>query len=335
MDEAKSPALIDVPGIQVGHAHDEEAITGCTVVLTAAGAVCGVDVRGGAPGTRETDLLNPVASISEVHSVLLSGGSAFGAAAATGVMDWLLEHDIGYHIQVTRVPLVPAAVILDLAIGRADRWPDARMGYDACANAHTATTVAEGSVGVGMGATVGKIEGIKAAMKGGVGTWAEMLADGTIIGAMAVCNAFGDVYDEAGNILAGVRDLEQGGFANAMHLMRQEKTLRALKRWRRVPNEAISNTTLAVVATDARLTKTEATKMAQMAQDGLSRTIRPVHTPFDGDTVFALSTGQREAPALAVLGSVAADVLARAIERCVTQATTMGGILALRDLQPS
>lgn len=322
--------ITDIAGLLVGHAHDEEAITGCSVLLTPEGAVCGVDVRGGAPGTRETDLLDPVATVSVVHGVALCGGSAFGESAVAGVMQWFYEQRIGYDIQVARVPIVPAAVILDLGIGRADRWPDAAMGYAACAGA--AATTPEGCVGVGMGATVGKVLGIKSAMKSGVGTASETLADGTIIGAFVVCNAFGDVLREHGDILAGVRDRERGTFANAMTLLRQKKVQRLLNTRRQAGWETPSNTTLAVVATNARLSKAEATRMARMAQDALARTIRPIHTPFDGDTVFALSVGQQPAPHMAVLGSVAADVLVRAIERSVTCATAAGGLPAVGDL---
>lgn len=319
-----SPAITDVPGVLVGHAHDTEALTGCTVVLIRESAVGGVDVRGGGPGTRETDLLNPLSLVSEVHAVALCGGSAFGLAAATGVVDWLREHNIGYNVGVTRVPIVPAGVIFDLRIGRSDRWADAAMGYAACQVA--ATTTDEGCVGVGAGASVGKLLGSAAAVKSGVGTWSETLTDGTVIGALAVCNAFGDVWREGDGIIAGARDLEQGGFADSMRLLRRAQIQSTF------PTRPVSNTTLAVVATDAKLTKAEATKVAQMAQDALPRTIRPIHTPFDGDTVFVLATGQRPAQHLMVLGSIAADVLARAIERCVTEATAAGGLPAARDL---
>jgi L-aminopeptidase/D-esterase-like protein len=321
-----SPSITDVPGVLVGHAHDQAGLTGCTVVLTAEGAVGGVDVRGGGPGTRETDLLNPVANVSVVHAIALCGGSAFGLAGATGVVDWLQERDIGYPTRIRNVPIVPAAVIYDLGLGRADRWPDAALGYAACEAA--AREVAEGSVGVGIGASVGKLLGMPGAVKSGVGTWSETLADGTVVGALAVCNAVGDVYEEAsGRILAGARDLERGGFANSMALLRSPQFQAAL------PAAPISeNTTLAVVVTDARLTKAEASKMAQMAQDALPRTIRPIHTPFDGDTVFALSTALRAGPPIVVLGAIAADVLARAVERCVRMATSAGGLPAMRDL---
>lgn len=321
-----SPAITDVPGVLVGHAQDLEALTGCTVVLTTGGAVGGVDVRGGGPGTRETDLLDPAANVSVVHAIALCGGSAFGLAAATGVMDWLQERDIGYPTRVRRVPIVPAAVIFDLGIGRADRWADAAMGYAACETA--GTTVVEGCAGIGIGATVGKLLGMAGAVKSGVGTWSETLADGTVIGALAVCNAVGDVYDATrGRIIAGARAPQTGTFADSMALLRSPAVQAAMG-----SVMGSENTTLGVVATDARLTKAEATRVAQMAQTALPRMIRPVHTPFDGDTVFALSTGQRTGQHVAVLGAVAADVLAHAIERCLLTATASGGLPAARDL---
>jgi L-aminopeptidase/D-esterase-like protein len=327
---AISPALTDVPGTLVGHAHYDDALTGCTVVLTPAGVVGGVDVRGGGPGTRETDLLNPVSTVSEVHGIALCGGSAFGLAAATGVVEWLRQQGIGYQTPIARVPIVPAAVIFDLSIGRSDRWADAELGYAACQNAASVTP--EGCVGVGIGATVGKIQGFAAAVKSGVGTWSETLADGTTVGALVVCNAFGDVRGEDGRVLAGTRNLTGSGFADATSLLRQASIQESFRQ-RHATNETVGgNTTLAVVATDANLTKAEATKLAQMAQDGLARAIRPIHTPFDGDTVFALSTGERPRPHLMVLGSIAADVLAHAIRRAVKQAVSLGGVPALRDL---
>ncbi len=320
-----SPSITDVPGVLVGHAHDAEALTGCTVVLTPDGAVGGVDVRGGAPGTRETDLLDPTANVSVVHAVALCGGSAFGLAAATGVVQWLAERNIGYPTRVRNVPIVPAAVIFDLAIGRPDRFADADLGYAACDASGAGT--AEGCVGAGIGATVGKIRGMSYAMKAGIGSWSERLADGSVVGALVVCNAFGDVYDEqSGRILAGVRS-DEGALASTMALLRTPEQLHTP-----VGLSGEQHTTLAVIATDARLTKAEATKVAQMAQDALARTIRPIHTPFDGDTAFTLATGQRPAPSLVALGAIAADVLARAIERSVMSAWSLGGIPAARDL---
>lgn len=314
-----SPSITDVPGVRVGHAQDETALTGCTVILTPEGATGAVDVRGGAPGTRETDLLSPLATVAAVHAVVLCGGSAFGLAAATGVVQWLAERGIGFPTGVRPVPIVPAAVIFDLAIGQADRFADAGMGYAACDAA--GAEVREGCVGVGIGATVGKIRGMQYAMKSGVGSWSERLADGTTVGALVVCNAFGDVYDEqSGRILAGVR-ADDGTLPGTMALLRAASSASP---W--VASSEGQHTTLAVVATDARLTKAEATKVAQMAQDALARTIRPVHTPFDGDTVFVLATGRRASPGVLPLGAIAADVLARAIERSVTQAWSLGGV---------
>jgi L-aminopeptidase/D-esterase-like protein len=321
-----SPAITDVPGVLVGHAQDLEACTGCTVVLTTDGATGGVDVRGGAPGTRETDLLNPTAMVSVVHAIALCGGSAFGLAAATGVVEWLRERAIGFDTGIAKVPIVPAAVIFDLGIGRADRWADAAMGYAACAAA--GATVAEGCVGAGTGATVGKLLGLQAAVKSGVGAWSETLADGTVIGALVVCNAWGDVYRHTdGRIIAGTRDPQSGQLIDSMMLLRQPDYQAAAS-----AIAAAQNTTLAVIATNAQLSKAEANKLAQMAQDGLARAIHPVHTPFDGDTVFVLATGQRAGPPLAILGAIAADVLAQAIERSVLEATSAGGLPAARDL---
>ncbi|MCU0491888.1 MAG: P1 family peptidase [Chloroflexaceae bacterium] len=322
-----TPAITDISGLLVGHAHDGEALTGCTVVLPPPGTVGGVDVRGGAPGTRETDLLSPTMLVSEVHAVALCGGSAFGLAAATGVMQWLHERGIGFQTAFAPVPIVPAAVIFDLGLGSASRWPDTAMGYAACEAA--STTTGEGCVGVGVGASVGKVGGNATAMKCGVGSWSETLPDGTVIGALVVCNAFGDVWRDAGansGIIAGARD-GQGGFANTMRLLRQGIPGGPLA------TAALSNTTLAVVATNASLNKAEATKLAQMAHDGLARTIRPVHTPFDGDTIFTLATRQRPALPLALLGGLAAEVLARAVERSASEATSLGGLPAARDMQ--
>lgn len=320
------PAISDVPGILVGSAGDPQALTGCTVVRAVDGAVGAVDVRGGAPGTRETDLLDPSATVGVVHAVALCGGSAFGLAAAQGVMTWLREQGIGFPTGVLPVPIVPAAVIFDLAIGSAEGFADAAMGYTACAAA--GAQVEEGCVGVGLGATVGKMLGPAAAMKSGVGSWSETLPDGTIVGALAVCNALGDVCDEQGAILAGARNPD-GGFADARRLLRRPEMLAGFGR------SAPSNTTLAVVATDAQLSKADASRLAQMAQTALPRVIRPVHTPLDGDSVFVLATGRRPAPPLMVLGSVAAEVLARALIRSVSEASSAGGLPAHRDIATS
>lgn len=318
-------SLADIEGLLVGHAHDDLALTGCTVVLLPeGGAVCGVDVRGGGPGTRETDLLNPTAMVEQVHAIALCGGSAFGLAAAQGVMAFLYERGIGFETGVARVPIVPAAVIFDLAIGAANRWPDAAMGYGACLAA--SDWPAEGCVGVGMGATVGKLLGMEGAVKGGIGTASELLADGTTVAALVVANSLGDVVEPGGAIIAGARHPATGAFADSAQLLRSPEVLA------RLSGTAPSNTTLAVVATDAVLSKAQATKLAQMAQNGLARAIWPVHTPFDGDTVFALATGRRPAAHLAALGTVAADLVARAVWRSVAAAVPLGGLPAARQL---
>jgi len=324
--------LTDVPGIEVGHAQDEEALTGCTVILCRHGAVAGVDQRGGAPGTRETDLLKPVNFVEHVHAVLLTGGSAFGLEAAGGVVRYLEERGIGFNVGVARVPIVPAAVIFDLALGRADRRPDATMGYRAAAAA-SRQPVAEGNVGAGCGASVGKILGMKQAMKAGVGSAAVRLSGGIVVGALMVVNAFGDVIDpRTGRIVAGARSTrfgpvqigEPGGFVDTLELMKTGIGRTLLQFVTR------SNTVIGVVATNARLSKAEATRMAQMAQDGVARAIRPAHTMLDGDTLFALSTGNKRTD-LSVLGAVAAEVVAEAILRAVYQARAAGGLPGLAE----
>ncbi|MEN3333682.1 MAG: hypothetical protein V7641_3047 [Blastocatellia bacterium] len=322
-------AITDVPGIRIGCAHDLAARTGCTVVLCEAeGATAGVDVRGAAPGTRETDLLNPENLVERVHAVLLTGGSVFGLDAACGVVRWLEERGIGFDTGVARVPIVPAAVIYDLAEGDARVRPDHLMGYDACERATNQRTE-EGRVGAGAGATVGKLLGPAMASPGGIGTAAMKLANGTTVGALVVVNAFGDIIDPAnGGILAGARS-PQGGWLDTQHRIetgspaQSDQKIRDRKRQTdqhtasaasRHPFSVIQNTTLAVVATDARLTKAQARKVAAMAHDGLARAIKPIHTMFDGDTIFALSTGSRQVD-VTIIGAVAAEVVSRAIVR--------------------
>jgi L-aminopeptidase/D-esterase-like protein len=322
-------AITAVPGIRVGHAQDDEALTGCTVILCEKGAVGGVDQRGGAPGTRETDLLEPVNAIAKVHAVLLAGGSAFGLDAASGVMRYLEEKGIGFNTGVARVPIVPAAILYDLAIGRADIRPDLEMGYRAAASA-SAEAPAEGNAGAGTGATVGKIFGMAGAMKSGLGTASMEIGGGIIVGAIVAVNAFGDVLDpQTGKILAGARTTKLGPvrlgsteyFADTLAVM---KTLAG----RAILKLAMSRSTvIGVVATNAKFTKSEATKMAQMAQDGLARAIRPAHTMLDGDTIFAMATGQRKAD-VSIVGAFAAEVLAQAIVRAVKMARTAGGLPA-------
>lgn len=307
-------AITDVPGIRVGHATDAAARTGCTVVLCPPdGAVGGVDQRGGAPGTRETDLLRPMHMVERANAVLLAGGSAYGLDAAGGVMRWLEEHKIGFDARVAKVPIVPAAILFDLDVGRADVRPDAAMGYSAC-QAASDGPVAEGGVGVGAGCTVGKVLGGARSSQSGVGTASMDLGGGLVVGALVAVNAFGDVVDpHTGKILAGARALRGEGFADTLATMRSMVGKAVLK------FAGQSHTVIGVVATNARLNKEEANKMAQMAHDGLARAVRPAHTMFDGDTLFALATGARRAD-LNLVGAYAAEVVAEAIVRAVKAA---------------
>lgn len=327
-------SITDVPGIKVGHAQDEDALTGCTVVLCEAGAVAGVDQRGGAPGTRETDLLTPMHLVEGVHAVLLAGGSAFGLDAASGVMRYLEERGIGFPTAVARVPIVPAAILFDLEIGRADVRPDAAMGYRACQNA-TAGRPAEGNAGAGMGATVGKVWGPGQAMKTGIGTAGLDLGGGLVVGAIVAVNAFGDVLDPAGGqIVAGARSLPAdrpaGGatapFADTLQV------LKAFAGQAAMDFAAGRQTVIGVVATNARLSKEQASKVAQMAHDGLARAVRPAHTMVDGDTLFALATGERPAD-VTIVGAFAAEVMAQAIVRGARLARSAGGLPGAGDLE--
>ncbi|MGC8880257.1 MAG: P1 family peptidase [Anaerolineae bacterium] len=318
-------AITDVLGIEVGHYTDLSAVTGCTVVLCREGAVAGVDVRGSAPGTRETDLLRPVNLVQQVHAVVLSGGSAYGLDVASGVMRWLEERGIGFNVGVGVVPIVPAAVLFDLTIGRADIRPNAEAGYAACQVAGGGP-VTEGSIGAGTGATVGKLFGPGFAVKGGLGTAARQIANGVTVGVLVAVNAFGDVVDPAtGALVAGPRDPSHGGMVCTLERMGGDLSQTMFG--------FALNTTLAVVATDAILTKEGANKMAQMAHDGLAQAIRPAHTMWDGDTVFALATGKSGVTGdITPLGALAAALLAEAVTRAVRQATALGGIPAVNDL---
>ncbi len=317
-------AITDIAGIKVGHYTDKAAITGCTVVLCESGAVAGVDVRGSAPGTRETDLLRPTNLVEKVQGVLLSGGSAFGLDAAGGVMRFLEERGYGHETSVLKVPIVPAAIIFDLNVGDPLKRPGAEEGYQACLVASDGE-VAEGCVGAGTGATVGKVMGIQRATKSGLGTASRQITGGVIIGALVVVNAVGDVVDPwTGRLLAGPRDAEKGkGFLSTTELLMGGQVIRS--------KVLAENTTLGVVATNAALTKEQANKVAQMAQDGIARCIRPSHTMHDGDVIFALSLGDRRAD-VTVVGAAAAEVVAEAIVRAVQKAETMGGIPAAKDV---
>ncbi len=319
------PNPLTVIGIKVGHYTDTEAITGCTVILCERGAVAGVDVSGSAPGTRETDVLRPGNLVEKVQAVVLSGGSAFGLDAATGVMKYLEERGVGHETSAGLVPIVPAAIIFDLAIGSSKIRPGAEAGYKACLAAADAE-VAEGCVGAGTGATVGKILGMERATKGGLGVASQELANGVLVAALMVVNAFGDVIDaKTGKVIAGPRRPNGKGLLSTAELLRKGKF------GRNVPS---SNTIIGVVATNAQLNKEQANKLAQMAQVGIARTIDPCRTMYDGDVIFALSCGKWKVDTSA-LGSVAAQVVATAIIRAVLQAETMGGIPSVKDLSRS
>lgn len=324
-------SITQIPGILVGHAHDLDALTGCTVVLCPDGAVAGVDQRGGAPGTREVALLSPFNLVEKVHAILLTGGSAFGLDAAAGVMRFLEEQGIGFDVGVGKVPIVPAAVLFDLALGKADIRPDAEMGYRAAAAANDGP-VQEGNVGAGAGASVGKILGMGQAMKAGIGSALVDAGGGVLVGALIAVNAFGDVRDpQTGQILAGARAGKVGPFRFGSDEQPFADTLEVMRSFagRQVMRLAArSNTVIGVVATNARLTKAEATRVAMMAQDGLGRVISPAHTMLDGDTLFALATGQRKAD-VSTVGAFAAEAVAQAILRAVRLSEPAGGLPGL------
>jgi L-aminopeptidase/D-esterase-like protein len=322
--EPSNATLTAVPGIKVGHHTLTERPTGCTVVLAEAGAIAGVDVRGAAPATRDTDLLNPTKMVQQIHGIALSGGSLFGLSSADGVLRYLEEKSIGILYAGRHVPIVPGASIFDLRVGDATIRPTADCGYRA-AQAAAATPVVEGSVGAGAGATLGKLRGFEHAMKSGVGSAAITMPDGLIVAALVVVNPLGDVIDPAtGKVVAGVRTPDGTGFADARIIIRSGAP-------RPGPGD---NSTIGVIATNARLTKAQASYLAQLTDDGYARAIWPIHTVVDGDTVFALATGSRPGETdLVTLGALAADVMATAVVRAATQATGLANLPAVRDLK--
>jgi len=309
---SRGGSITDVAGIEVGHFTDTRRPTGCTVIMAREGAVGGVDVRGAAPGTRETDLLAPTNLVDRVHGILLAGGSAWGLDAATGVVQWMEERGIGFPVGPARLPLVPGAVLFDLLVGDASIRPDAAAGYRACELASTRPP-AEGNVGAGAGASVGKIFGIERAMKGGIGS-ASVTVEGITVGAIIACNALGDVIDpDTALPLAGART--RGGKA----LLDSRRAL--LRGEAPKPHLAGTNTTIGVIATDAVLTKAQASRLATVGHDGLARSINPVHTMSDGDTLFALGTGRAgKSLGMMVLGTMAAEAVAMAVVRAVLAA---------------
>jgi L-aminopeptidase/D-esterase-like protein len=305
--------ITDVPGVHIGHAQSESGHTGATVLLFERGALAGIDIGGSAPATRETELLNPTNMIVRIHAILLTGGSTFGLSAAAGVQRFLQEKNIGFRASTgVVVPIVPTAAIFDLDVGRPRIYPDAQMGYDACQNARVEPT-RQGRIGAGSGALCGKVLGTQLGMHGGVGSASISFPDGLTIGALVVCNAWGDVLDpDTGNIVAGARDPEAPDrFLNTDDYLVKRRDID--------PRFFGMDTTLCVVATNARFSREQTTKMAMMAQDGIARAIRPSHTMFDGDVVFAVSLGDKEVD-VNVAGSIAARMIVEAINRGVREA---------------
>jgi len=315
--------ITDVPGVKVGHAEDREGITGCSVILVEDGAVCGVDVRGSAPGTRETDALDPINEIQQVHGICLAGGSAFGLDVATGVMHYLEEQGVGVDAGVTKIPIVPSAVLFDLFIGDAHIRPSAQMGYEAAKNAKVGAFV-NGNIGAGYGATVGKLAGPQFCMKGGLGSSSLVGKDGLIVGAMVAVNAVGDVKDPTTRTtIAGARNRATGQWLDSCSYLEEHGQSQAL---------AGTNTTIGVVAMNAKLTKAEAKKIAQLAQNALARTIYPVHTMLDGDTIFVLGTGQQTYP-VDYIGHLATKVVEEAIIAGVKGATQLEDVASYTSIQ--
>ena len=302
--------ILDIPGLKVGQAENPDAKTGVTVVIAENGAVCGVDVRGAAPGTRETDLLDPVNAMEKVQAVVLSGGSAFGLEAASGVMDWLEEKNIGFDVGFTKVPIVPAAVLFDLGYGDTFTRPDKAMGRQACENASDSILM-EGDYGAGCGATVGKLRGMDFCSNSGIGSWCEATENGIKVAALIAVNAFGDVY-ENGTIIAGTKDNNGNFISTEEGVLQMASSL----------SFSGQNTTIGIIATNVKLTKAQAKKVAGMAHDGLARCVRPIHTTMDGDTLFCLSTEEIELPAapVDVVGILAAKATEQAVIRAVKAA---------------
>ncbi len=318
----KEISFTSIDGIRVGHAEDTKAATGCTVIICEEGATAGVDVRGGSPGTRETDLLDPKNLVDKVHAVLLAGGSAFGLDAASGVMKYLEERDIGFDVQLTKVPIVCGAVLFDLAVGDYRVRPDFNMGYEACLKA-TDEECPSGNVGAGTGASVGKFLGMERAMKGGLGSYGLQIGD-LKVGSIVAVNALGDIIDpESGEILAGLLDEEGKRLVGTENIMAASYSERK--------NIFSGNTTIGLVVTNGIFTKAEANKIASMAHNGYARSIRPAHSIFDGDTIFTMATGRVEAD-INVVGFLAARTMERAVVNAIKSAESAYGLKAHRDL---
>lgn len=312
--------ILDVKGIKVGQVENKEGLTGCTVVICEDGAVCGVDVRGSAPGTRETDLLDPINMVQKVHAVVLSGGSAFGLEATCGVSRYLEENNIGFDVGVAKVPIVAGAVLFDLGVGDSKCRPDIDMGYKACTLAND-IELKQGNFGAGCGATVGKIKGSEYCTKGGIGSYSIKLDNGLVVSALVAVNAFGDIYED-GKVIAGVLNDDKDDFSNTYELMKQGVNKGGFN---------IDNTTIGIVATNAKLTKAQCKKISQMSHNGYAKAIFPIHTPHDGDTIFTISTGEIEAD-ITLLGSLATEVVEKSIINGVKNAKSINNIPSCNEI---
>ncbi|MGL4797348.1 MAG: P1 family peptidase [Paraclostridium sp.] len=312
--------ILDVPGLKVGQVEDRDGLTGCSVVICEEGAVCGVDVRGAAPGTRETDLLDPVNMIQKVHAVVLSGGSAFGLECTCGVSKYLEEKGIGFDVGVAKVPIVVGAVLFDLVVGDPKCRPNIDMGYRACMKANN-KELKQGNYGAGCGATVGKIRGPKYCTKGGIGSYSIKLDNGLVVAALVAVNAFGDVY-ENGKVIAGVLNDNKDGYLNTYELMKQGVNKGGFN---------IDNTTIGIIATNAKLNKAQCKKISQMAHNGYAKAIFPIHTPHDGDTIFTISTGEIESD-VTLLGSLATEVMEKSIINAIKNSEGVGEIPSYNEI---
>lgn len=312
--------ILDVKGIKVGQVEDKEGLTGCTVIICEDGGVCGVDVRGSAPGTRETDLLDPINMVQKVHAIVLSGGSAFGLESTCGVSRYLEEKGIGFDVGVAKVPIVTGAVLFDLGVGDPKCRPNIEMGYKACQIANN-IELKQGNYGAGCGATVGKIRGSEFCTKGGIGSYSIKLDNGLVVSAIIAVNAFGDVY-ENGQVIAGVLNDDKTDFLNTYDLMKKGVNKGGFN---------IDNTTIGAVVTNAKLSKAECKKISQMAHNGFAKSIFPIHTPHDGDTIFTLATGEIETD-MTLLGSIASEVVEKSVISAIKNASKTNNILSYNEI---
>ncbi|MCU9807968.1 P1 family peptidase [Paraclostridium sp. AKS46] len=312
--------ILDVKGIKVGQVEDKEGLTGCTVIICEDGGVCGVDVRGSAPGTRETDLLDPINMVQKVHAIVLSGGSAFGLESTCGVSRYLEEKGIGFDVGVAKVPIVTGAVLFDLGVGDPKCRPNIEMGYKACQIANN-IELKQGNYGAGCGATVGKIRGSEFCTKGGIGSYSIKLDNGLVVSAIIAVNAFGDVY-ENGQVIAGVLNDDKNDFLNTYDLMKKGVNKGGFN---------IDNTTIGAVVTNAKLSKAECKKISQMAHNGFAKSIFPIHTPHDGDTIFTLATGEVETD-ITLLGSIASEVVEKSVINAIKNASKTNNILSYNEI---